>query len=201
MMVVDTLCTPSIDGIHASISNKSGSAKLNGITYQSMKVCFNYSYSITGDPASTSAVLEFIPQSRNLHPNLIPARLMVNITECPLGTKGSDSECTCYEALQDFKIECVSSRVSLQVPPLTWIGEKDKVVMVSNYCQYCKRTKNISVNPMNSAPITELAYCVDPVWKGTAFFWEATSVGFVVKMVSLLRDPSFCYHLWLLVSF
>ena len=112
MMVVDTVCVPSIDGIHASIRNESGSVQFNDVIYQSKKICHDYPYSITGDPTSTSAVLEFIPQSREFHPNLIPAHLTIIITECPLGFKGSDSECTCYEMLQDFKIECISSRVS-----------------------------------------------------------------------------------------
>ena len=152
LLVVDDACISS-KGImqvkveeHSNASIFAGDSKEREVFKELGQYCEDYIFSITDLAPDNMVTIEFFL----FRVSFKPALLKINLINCPPGyqyvsTKG---RCECSEVLISYKVQCIITNYSLDIPPLTWLASIDNGVAVNQHCQFCNNEmgKNIHIN-------------------------------------------------------
>jgi hypothetical protein len=151
LMAVDDGCIPSVEFLEA----RSTESDINVQRFSSGRTrnyCHNFSYSITGELNMTTIEFSLENTLLNVPPALV---LSVHIRECPFGFESRlGKNCFCQPVMKYYKIKCISSNYSLEIPLQTWMGPVDKesmeTVAINMNCQYCKKERKVVIAEFSS---------------------------------------------------
>ena len=142
LMISSSICFPTIGFIHARIK-ETERGQLGGIdgreSYKkSSKYCDTYTYAVNADLNISTVTMELLIH-RETPSSFAPTLLTLVLDDCPIGYQYNSTgrKCECGDLLKSKHIRCIASTQSLEVPPLTWIGEISGRPAVSEHCQYC----------------------------------------------------------------
>ncbi|SMN02141.1 hypothetical protein SPONN_498 [uncultured Candidatus Thioglobus sp.] len=143
LMVTDGFCSPSMSLVKAELNRSTTTLKLEHgpKILLSGKYCSNFTYVITGGlDQNTDIEFDFQVTFHSIaSPHLPPAVVMVHLSDCPLGFMlDSNGQCDCNVALEIYKIECLLSTHTLEIPAQTWVGEFQGSIIAQKECQYCR---------------------------------------------------------------
>ena len=156
LMVTGSTCFPTVAFMQAKLIEieKAELEDLDGReSYKkSSKYCDTYTYAVNADLNISTVTMELLIH-RETPSSFAPTLLTLVLDDCPIGYQYNSTgrKCECGDLLKSKHIRCIASTQSLEVPPLTWIGEISGRPAVSEHCQYCHIEGDTTIKSVKDA--------------------------------------------------